>query len=153
MQFPPAKVLIYQGIWNVMSCQREEKASSVVRNFHTAIIGVAQGSWKMSQKASGKATLPKTAHPTRPVCQEHIYFTRWRSWTESSAALNTFLPSRNGLAEHCNQKITWMKKNHDLKCFAVRGKVISDTGLQNRRCQQAGEIGFLERLPMGSKVG
>lgn len=70
----------------------------------------------------------------------------------SSAALNTFLPSRNGLAEHCNKKITWMKKNHNLKCFAVRGKVILDTGLHNRRCQQAGEIGFLERLPMGGKV-
>lgn len=41
-----------------MSCQREEKASSVVRNFHTAITGVAQSSWKMSQEASGKATLP-----------------------------------------------------------------------------------------------
>lgn len=65
----------------------------------------------------------------------------------SSAALNNFLPSRNGLAEHCNKNITWMKKNHNLKCFAVRGKVISDTGLHNRRCQQAGRLASWKDFP------
>lgn len=114
-----------------MLCQREEKASNVVRNFHTAI---TQNSWKMSQGASGKATLTvKGCLPhSASVSGTHL-FHKVKELNRVIAALNTFLPSRSGLAEHCNQKITCMKENHDLKCFAVRGKVRLDTGLQNRR--------------------
>jgi len=63
----------------------------------------------------------------------------------SSAVLNVFLPNRNKPAENCNQKATSTKENCDLFCFALRGKVRfdneKDSGLQKRRCQEAGGIG------------
>lgn len=166
MQFPPAKVLVYLGIWNVMLCQREEEVRCAV--WLETSTQQQQELPELMENEPGSLWKGNTASQrlltTLCQCVRNTFISQGRGaeqchqlpWTDvfslKSRHQNTFLPSRNGLAEHCNQKITWMKKNHDLKCFAVKGKVISDTGLQGRRCQQAGMIGFLERLLMGGKV-